>query len=105
MTAVNPGPATTSTPNSMIESIVTAGTTVAYTFATLPAPGQFLPGFIALTSDQGLCYVTTAKVWAVLGVPQSGGAIPRQITNLPGLTNLTAPGQGSVSIEYWDQLW
>jgi hypothetical protein len=101
----NPGPASTLTPNSEPATIVESGTTVAYTFATLPNAANFAPGFLALTSDQGMCYVTTSGVWAVLGVPQSGGALQRQINNLAGMTNLTSFAQGSVSIQYWDQQW
>ncbi len=104
MTTVNPGPASASTPNSEPAAIVQSGTTTAYTFATLPAASNFAPGFLANTSDQGMCYVTTAGQWAVLGIPQSAGAVPRLIAQT-GFTNLTAPGQGSLSIQYLDCLW
>lgn len=104
MTTVNPGPASATTPNSEPAAIVLSGTSTAYTFATLPAASNFAPGFMALTSDQGFCYVTTAGTWAVLGVPQSGGAVQRQLIPA-GITALTAPGQGSVSIQYLNQPW
>ena len=104
MTTVNPGPASASTPNSEPAAIVQSGTTTAYTFATLPAASNFAPGFLANTSDQGMCYVTAIGAWAVLGVPQSGGAIQRLIAPT-GFTNLTAPGQGPLSIQYLDCQW
>lgn len=104
MTTVNPGPASASTPNSIQASIVESGSSTAYTFATLPSATGFAPGFLAYTSDQGMCYVTATGTWAVLGVPQSGGAIPRLLGQV-GFTNLTAPGQGSLSIQYLDCQW
>jgi len=104
MTTVNPGPASASTPNSIQASIVESGSSTAYTFATLPSAAGFAPGFLAYTSDQGMCYVTATGAWAVLGVPQSGGAIPRLLSQT-GMTNLTAPGQGSLSIQYLDCQW
>src|SRR5260370_110239 len=104
----NPGPATTINPPSIMANFVPAGTTTQYTFATLPAASNFLVGFLAETSDQGMCHVILVNgvlTWAVLGIPQSGGALSRQINNVLGMTNLTSFAQGSVSIQYWDQQW
>jgi hypothetical protein len=88
---------------------VNGGATTTFTFATLPAASNFAPGFLAYTSDQGMCYVALVNgvaTWAVLGVPQSGGAIQRYIQPLGGaMTNLTAPGQGSLSLQYMDLQW
>lgn len=104
----NPGPASTSNPPSILANFVPSGTSTQYTFATLPAASNFAIGFMAETSDQGMCHIVSVGgvlTWAVLGIPQSGGAIQRQINNLPGMTNLTSFAQGSVSIQYWAQDW
>lgn len=104
----NPGPASTTNPPSIMANFVPAGTTTQYTFATLPAASNFAIGYLAETSDQGMCHVISVNgvlTWAVLGIPQSGGAVSRQINNLQGMTNLTSFAQGSVSIQYWNQQW
>jgi hypothetical protein len=109
MTASNPGPASATNPNSIMANFVQSGTTTLYTFATLPAAANFAVGFMAETSDQGMCHVILVSgvlTWAVLGIPQSGGAIQRYIHPLGGaMTNLTAPGQGSLSLQYVDMQW
>lgn len=107
MTAVNPGPASSATPNSIMANFVESGTSALYTFATLPAASNFAIGFLAETSDQGMCHVVSVGgvlTWAVLGIPQSGGAVQRLISPT-GFTALTAPGQGSLSIQYLDCFW
>lgn len=52
----NPGPSVQLTPNSQQESIAVGNNTI-YTFATLPPALAYAPGFLAITSDMGLCYV------------------------------------------------
>lgn len=107
MSGSNPGPSTTTTPNSIMANFVESGTSTIYTFATLPAASNFQIGFLAETSDQGMCHVVSVNgvlTWAVLGVPQSGGAVQRLISP-SGYTALTAPGQGSLSIQYLDCMW
>lgn len=52
----NPGPSVQLTPNSQQESIAVGNNTI-YTFATLPPASAYAPGFLAITSDMGLCYV------------------------------------------------
>jgi hypothetical protein len=104
----NPGPATTINPPSIMANFVPSGTSTQYTFATLPAAANFAVGFMAETSDQGMCHIVLVNgvlTWVVLGVPQSGGAIQRQINNLQGMTNLTSFGQGSMSVQYLNQQW
>lgn len=105
----NPGPANSANPNAIGASFVESGTSTLYTFATLPAASNFTIGYLAETSDQGMCHVILVNgvaTWAVLGIPQSGGAIQRYIHPLGGaMTNLTAPGQGSLSLQYLDMQW
>ena len=65
----NPGPNIQGLPNSMQESIA-AGSNVVYTFATLPPAANFGLGFLALTSDQGLCVVQSVNgvnTWVAVG--------------------------------------
>lgn len=65
----NPGPNVQGLPNSMQESIA-VGSNVVYTFATLPPAANFGPGFLALTSDQGLCVVSNVNgvnTWISVG--------------------------------------
>lgn len=104
----NPGPANSTTPNAIGASFVESGTSTLYTFATLPAASNFTIGYLAETSDQGMCHVVLVNgvnTWAVLGIPQSGGAIGRYMNVAQGLTALTAPGQGSLSLQYQDVPW
>jgi hypothetical protein len=65
----NPGPNVQLTPNSQQESIV-VGSNVIYTFATLPPAASFAPGFLALTSDEGLCVIEVINgvyTWVPIG--------------------------------------
>lgn len=65
----NPGPNIQGIPNSMQESIA-AGNNVVYTFAQLPAASNYAPGFLAITSDQGLCVVQIVNgvyTWVPVG--------------------------------------
>lgn len=65
----NPGPNIQGMPNSMQESIA-VGSNIVYTFATLPAASGFAPGFLAITSDQGLCVVEIVNgiyTWVPVG--------------------------------------
>lgn len=65
----NPGPNIQGMPNSMQESIA-VGSNIVYTFATLPAAAGFAPGFLAITSDQGLCVVEIVNgiyTWVPVG--------------------------------------
>lgn len=104
----NPGPANSTTPNSIGASFIESGTSTIYTFATLPAASNFTIGYLAETSDQGLCHVVLVngvQAWAVVGVPQSAGALQRFINGVEGITNLTAPGQGSLSLQYLEVQW
>lgn len=104
----NPGPANVATPNAIGASFVESGTSTLYTFATLPAASNFTVGYLAETSDQGMCHVTLVNgvaTWAVLGIPQSAGALQRFINGVEGITNLTAPGQGSLSLQYLEVQW
>lgn len=104
----NPGPANSTTPNAIGASFVESGTSTLYTFATLPAAANFTIGYLAETSDQGMCHVVLVNgvnTWAVLGIPQSAGALQRFINGVEGITNLTAPGQGSLSLQYLEVQW
>jgi hypothetical protein len=65
----NPGPNVQGLPNSMPESIA-IGSNVVYTFATLPPAANFGLGFVALTSDLGLCVVESVagvNTWVAIG--------------------------------------
>lgn len=62
----NPGPHIGGVPNSE-GAIIVAGGNAVYTFATLPPATNFLPGFLAMTSDQGLCVVSPNHTWQVVG--------------------------------------
>jgi hypothetical protein len=107
MTASNPGPASATNPNSIMANFVGSGTSTLYTFATLPAASNFQVGFMAETSDQGMCHVVSVSgvlTWAVLGIPQSGGAIRRYVSPV-GITAVSAPGQASLSLQYFDPQW
>jgi len=108
MPFTNAGPSVSANPNSIMANFVQTGTNTLYTFATLPAASQFAPGFMAETSDQGMCHVILVSgvlTWAVLGIPQSGGALQRAIAPGAGMTALSAPGQGSYSIQYYAPQW
>lgn len=107
MTTVNPGPASATNPNSIMANFVQSGTTTLYTFATLPAASNFQVGFMAETSDQGMCHVVLVNgvlTWAVLGIPQSGGAIQRLVSPV-GITAVSAYGQASLSLQYLEPQW
>lgn len=90
----NPGPSTGGLPNSEPASIV-VGSNVTYTFATLPPATNFLPGFIAMTSDEGLCVVTSTYTWEVVS---SGGVALSAGTNI--LTAGTASFANSNGVSF-----
>ncbi len=103
----NPGPASVTTPNAIGASFVESGTTTVYTFATLPAASNFTIGYLAETSDQGMChvvYVNGVLTWAVLGIPQSAGALQRLVSPV-GMTAISAYGQASLSLQYLEAAW
>ncbi len=107
MPTVNPGPASATNPNSIMANFVQSGTTTLYTFATLPAASNFAVGFMAETSDQGMCHVVLVSgvlTWAVLGIPQSAGALQRLVSPV-GMTAISAYGQASLSLQYLEAAW
>lgn len=65
MPNVNPGAATTQTPNTQ-EQLVANGSTNLVTFAALPAANTVRAGTLAYTSDQGLC-LSNGTSWSSLG--------------------------------------
>jgi hypothetical protein len=103
----NPGPASATNPNSIMANFVGSGTSTLYTFATLPAASNFTVGFLAETSDQGMCHVVLVSgvlTWAVLGIPQSAGALQRLVSPV-GMTAISAYGQASLSLQYLEAQW
>jgi hypothetical protein len=96
MPAVNPGPASTTTPNTqgMVQSQVPSSQTIVPTFASLPAATTVPAGTTAFTSDFGEV-ISTGAVWSFQGFQSTVGQARALFQS--GLPLIIVPTSSAVS--------